>query len=90
MRALLQLFKKAAHRNNKTHSFDALNEVSFSVNKGHSLGIIGLNGSGKSTLLQIISGTLQPSSGNFHVDGNIVALLELTSGFNPEFTGMKI
>ena len=67
----------------------ALNGVSFNVNKGETVGIIGTNGSGKSTILKIITGVLQPTEGNIEINGRISALLELGAGFNMEFTGIE-
>jgi lipopolysaccharide transport system ATP-binding protein len=84
---LLQMV--ARRRKSYFHEFWALKEVSFEISKGEAVGIIGKNGSGKSTLLQLICGTLNPTGGLISTVGRVAALLELGSGFNPEFTGIE-
>lgn len=69
--------------------FHALHDVSFDLRRGETVGIVGRNGSGKSTLLQMIAGTLAPTMGEIVVTGRVAALLELGSGFNPDFTGLE-
>ncbi len=84
LREMISLNGKSFH-----HDFYALNDVSFNIEKGRTVGIVGQNGSGKSTLLKIICGVLQPTSGSVGVKGRIASLLELGAGFNPEFTGRE-
>jgi len=85
------MVKAALHpRRKKYHTeFYALKNIDLEVKKGEVLGIIGRNGCGKSTLLKVISKVLTPTSGTVHTAGNVVALLELGAGFNPEFSGME-
>lgn len=76
----------AQHRE-RVETFTAVNDVSFTLNKGESLALIGHNGSGKSTLLQLVSGILQPSGGRMATAGRVAPLIELGVGFHPELTG---
>lgn len=78
------LFRKKYH-----HDFYALKNISFEVEKGTTIGIIGQNGAGKSTLLKILTGVLTSSSGEWSVNGKVSSLLELGAGFNPELTGLE-
>ena len=84
LKEALSLTHKKYHK-----EFFALDKLSFNVEKGSTVGIIGTNGSGKSTILKIITGVLNPSTGSVKVDGNISALLELGAGFNSDYTGIE-
>lgn len=84
LREAMSLRKKEYHK-----KFYALNDISFDIEKGSTVGIIGTNGSGKSTILKIITGVLSASKGSVKVDGNISALLELGAGFNMDYTGIE-
>ncbi|AMD92096.1 ABC transporter ATP-binding protein [Desulfomicrobium orale] len=87
----LDRLKQSLFRGRRTYYSEvrALEEVSFEVRRGETVGIVGRNGSGKSTLLQCICGTLTPSRGEIAVHGRVAALLELGAGFNPEFSGRE-
>lgn len=84
IKELFSISKKTYHTD-----YTALEHVSFTVHKGETIGIIGKNGAGKSTLLKVITGVVTPSEGNIEVEGEISALLELGTGFNPEYTGFE-
>ena len=84
VKELFSLTKKKYHT-----LYKALDQVSFTVKKGETLGIIGRNGAGKSTLLKLITGVITPSEGSIETRGEISALLELGTGFNPEYTGYE-
>ena len=83
-RLLAIFFKKVPYKEK-----NAVNDVSFKINRGESVAIFGENGAGKSTILKMITGVTFPTAGEINVKGRVSALLELTSGFDPEFTGRE-
>ena len=89
IRSIKEYVTKAIRGKVKYTDFTAVDGLSFTVDKGETLGIIGHNGAGKSTTLKLISGILKPSEGNVKVYGNVVPMLELGSGFDMELTGRE-
>ena len=87
--SLKEIFTTALTGKLKYNEFLALDDVSFDLEKGKTLGLIGKNGAGKSTTLKLISGILKPTSGNIIVRGNVVPMLELGAGFDLELTGRE-
>lgn len=89
IKSIKEYFMTFIKGNLKYEEFNALKNVSFEVKKGEVVGIIGRNGAGKSTMLKVISGILKPTSGKVAINGNIVPMLELGSGFDHDLTGRE-
>jgi len=86
-RAFSFLFERSHNRQRPTDEFWALRHVSFTVERGETVGIIGRNGSGKSTLLRVIAGIYPPDEGDVSINGEVSTLFSLGTGFNPELSG---
>jgi ABC-type polysaccharide/polyol phosphate transport system ATPase subunit len=82
---IIKLLKRELHY----QEFWAISDISFEVQKGDKLGVIGLNGAGKTTLLRLIAGVMKPTEGNIQINGKIVPLFALGAGFNPDYTGRE-
>lgn len=89
IKSIKEYFMNLIKGNLKYEKFNALSDVSFEIKKGEVVGIIGHNGAGKSTILKVISGILKPTKGRITINGNIVPMLELGSGFDHDLTGKE-
>lgn len=87
--SIKEYFINLIKRNVKKDSFKALDDVSFTINKGDRVGILGLNGAGKSTLMKVIAGVFEPTSGKVYKDGVIAPMIELGAGFDNQYTGAE-
>ncbi|MES9929751.1 MAG: ATP-binding cassette domain-containing protein, partial [Candidatus Thiodiazotropha sp. 6PDIVS] len=85
----IDLFKEWLFRKPFHTEVNALAPIDLRIEKGTTFGVIGDNGAGKSTLLKLLAGTLEPSGGSLHIEGRKSAILELGSGFHPEFSGLE-
>jgi len=86
---LLRSFLRELHKGRKDDRLTALHDVSFELQEGESVAVVGRNGAGKSTLLSLMAGLLQPDSGQIRVEGRLAALLDLGAGFHPDLTGRE-
>ena len=87
--SLKELFRDAMKGKNRVINYIAIQDVSFSVDKGEVVAILGRNGAGKSTLLKVLAGVLPPTTGTFKVNGEVAPMIELGAGFHPEMTGSE-